>query len=152
MRLRKATLADVHEMIHLVKGEVQSGTILPRSEDEVATHIRSYIIAESQGKIVGYTALHIHSLRLAELRSLIVKDTERGRGIGVALVKAALEEATRLRVGEEVLVLTYLPDFFAKLGFVEIAKEGIPEHKIWADCIKCIHFPVCNETAMVYRL
>lgn len=152
MRLRKATLADVQEMMSLVKDEVQSGTILPRSEDEVATHIRSYIIAESHGKIVGYTALHIHSLRLAELRSLIVKDRERGRGIGAALVEAALEEAARLRVGEEVLVLTYLPDFFAKLGFVEIAKESIPEHKIWADCIKCIHFPVCNETAMVYRL
>ena len=25
-------------------------------------------------------------------------------------------------------------------------------HKIWADCIKCIHFPVCNEIALVYKL
>ena len=34
----------------------------------------------------------------------------------------------------------------------EINKEVIPEHKIWADCIKCIHFPVCNEVALVYKL
>ena len=31
-------------------------------------------------------------------------------------------------------------------------KESLPEHKIWADCIKCIHFPVCNEIALVYKL
>jgi len=49
-------------------------------------------------------------------------------------------------------VLTYLADFFKKIGFVEIPKESIPEHKIWADCIKCIHFPVCNEISLVYRL
>jgi len=54
-------------------------------------------------------------------------------------------------VEEEVLVLTYLPEFFKKIGFVEIAKESIPEHKIWADCIKCIHFPVCNEVSLIYR-
>jgi len=68
------------------------------------------------------------------------------------MVEFTLEEARTLGVKEDVLVLTYLPDFFKKLGFVEIEKEGIPEHKIWADCIKCIHFPVCNEVALVYKV
>jgi len=63
-----------------------------------------------------------------------------------------LEEARTLGVKEDVLVLTYLPEFFKKLGFREIDKEVIPEHKIWADCIKCIHFPVCNEVALVYKV
>jgi N-acetylglutamate synthase-like GNAT family acetyltransferase len=63
-----------------------------------------------------------------------------------------LDEAKVLGVEEEVLVLTYLPAFFEKLGFHEINKEAIHEHKIWADCIKCIHFPVCNEIALVYKL
>ena len=33
--------------------------------------------------------------------------------------------------------------------FREIAKEDIPEQKIWADCIRCKLFPICNEIAMV---
>ena len=41
---------------------------------------------------------------------------------------------------------------FEKLGFNEIDKETIPEHKIWADCVKCKHFPVCNEIALTISI
>jgi amino-acid N-acetyltransferase len=136
----------------LVTKEVEEGIILPRSDDEIATNIRSYVLAKENDLTLGYTALHIHSPRLAEIRSLIVGEPYRGRGIGEALVRFALDEARKLEVGEEVLVLTYTPEFFAKLGFTEISKESIPEHKIWADCIKCKHFPVCNEVAMTYKV
>jgi len=136
----------------LVVSEIKEGVILNRSEDEVATNIRSYVLAKEGEELVGYTALHIHSRRLAEIRSLIVDEAYRGQKIGQRLVQFAVEEARSLRVEEDVLVLTYQPAFFEKLGFSEINKEAIPEHKIWADCIKCIHFPVCNEVALVYKL
>ena len=152
IELVKATLADIPQMQTLVSEEVKEGVILNRSEDEVATNIRSYVLAKDGQKVVGYTALHIHSLRLAEIRSLIVDEAYRGQHIGQRMVEFTLDEAKMLGVQEDVLVLTYLPGFFEKLGFKEINKELIPEHKIWADCIKCIHFPVCNEVAMVYKL
>lgn len=152
IELVKAKLSDIPAMQALVSSEVKEGVILNRSEDEVATNIRSYVLAKEEGKLVGYTALHIHSKRLAEIRSLIVDESYRGRHIGQRMVEFTLQEARELKVEEDVLVLTYLPAFFAKLGFKEIDKEVIPEHKIWADCIKCIHFPVCNEIALVYKL
>ena len=136
----------------LVLSEVKEGVILNRSEDEVATNIRSYVLAKEDGLLIGYTALHVHSQRLAEIRSLIVDEKYRGQQVGKRMVEFTLKEAKELGVEEDVLVLTYLPLFFHKLGFKEIDKEVIPEHKIWADCIKCIHFPVCNETALVYKL
>jgi amino-acid N-acetyltransferase len=152
VELVKATLLDIPQMQKMVQSEVKDGIILERNEDEVATNIRSYVLAKEEGKLVGYAALHIHSPRLAEIRSLIVLEGHRGKNIGKKIVQFALEEARNLNVLEEVLVLTYLPDFFKKMNFVEIAKESIPEHKIWADCIKCIHFPVCNEVSLVYKL
>ena len=152
IELVKAKLNDIPSMQALVSSEVKEGVILNRSEDEVATNIRSYVLAKEDGKLVGYTALHIHSRRLAEIRSLIVDEAYRGRHIGQKMVEFTLREARELGVEEDVLVLTYLPAFFVKLGFKEIEKEVIPEHKIWADCIKCIHFPVCNEIALVYKL
>jgi amino-acid N-acetyltransferase len=139
-------------MQEMVASEVKDGVILNRSEDEVATNIRSYVLAKEEGKLVGYTALHIHSKRLAEIRSLIVDASYRGQKVGQRMVDFTLKEAKELGVEEDVLVLTYLPKFFEKLGFKEIDKELIPEHKIWADCIKCIHFPVCNEIALVYKI
>ncbi len=135
-------------MQELVVPYVKDGIILPRSDDEVATNIRSYTIALEKDKIVGYVALHIHSVRLAEIRSLIVDKCMQGRGIGTELVQRALEEAKKLAV-KKVLALTYNREFFEKLGFYEIPKEQIPEHKIWQDCIKCKHFPICNEVAMM---
>jgi amino-acid N-acetyltransferase len=152
IELVKAKLSDIPQMQALVIGEVKDGIILNRTEDEVATNIRSYVLAKDEGKLVGYTALHIHSKRLAEIRSLIVDEAYRGQSVGKHMVEFTLKEAKELGVEEDVLVLTYLPQFFEKLNFNEINKEVIPEHKIWADCIKCIHFPICNEVALVYKL
>ncbi|MEY3090710.1 MAG: hypothetical protein RL113_1026 [Pseudomonadota bacterium] len=152
IELVKAKLSDIPQMQSLVASEVSKGIILNRTEDEIATNIRSYVLAKENDRLIGYAALHIHSRRLAEIRSLIVDEAYRGQKIGQRIVNFTLEEAKALGVEEDVLVLTYLPSFFLNLQFKEIAKEGIPEHKIWADCIKCIHFPVCNEVALVYKL
>jgi len=151
MRLTKAHLSDIVAMQELVAHEVKEGTILNRTADEIATNIRSYVLAKEGDRLVGYTALHLHSPRLAEIRSLIVDEDYRGRSVGQQMVQFALDEARELGV-EEVLVLTYLPKFFQKMNFHEIAKEVIPEHKIWADCIKCIHFPICNEISLMYKI
>ena len=152
VELVKAKLSDIPAMLELIVREVKDGIIINRSEDEVATNIRSYVLAKNNGKLVGYTALHIHSKRLAEIRSLIVDENFRGQKIGQKMVEFTLKEAKDLGVEEDVLVLTYLPEFFDKLAFKVIEKELIHEHKIWADCIKCIHFPVCNEIALVHKV
>jgi amino-acid N-acetyltransferase len=152
VELVKAKLSDIPQMQKLVSQDVKDGVILERTEDEVSSNIRSYVLAKDEDKVVGYGALHIHSPRLAEIRSLIVSANYRGENIGKNIVLFALDEAKKLGVQEDVLVLTYLPIFFMKLGFIEISKESIPEHKIWADCIKCIHFPVCNEVSLVYKV
>lgn len=151
IELRKARLSDIPAMQALVADKVADGTILKREDDEVATNIRSYVIALNEDEIIGYTALHIHSPRLAEIRSLIVSESYRHQEVGKSLVSFTLNEATSLGI-EEVLVLTYITQFFTKLGFHEIPKESIPEHKIWADCIKCIHFPICDEISLVYKV
>jgi len=152
VELVKAKLDDIPQMQKLVSQDVKDGTILARSDDEVSTNIRSYVLAKEGEKVVGYGALHIHSSRLAEIRSLIVSADYRNQNIGKQIILFTLDEARALGVTEDVLVLTYLPLFFRKLNFKEIPKESIPEHKIWADCIKCIHFPVCNEISLVYKL
>jgi amino-acid N-acetyltransferase len=138
-------------MQKLVIPEIEAGIILARSSDEIATNIRSYILAKEDGEIVGFCALHIHTPALAEIRSLVVKEGRRGMGIGQSLIAKAIEEARMLGL-QKVLSLTYKQSFFEKLGFIEIPKESLPEHKIWADCIKCKHFPVCNEVSLIKTL
>jgi amino-acid N-acetyltransferase len=138
-------------MQDLVRPDVESGIILPRSDDEIATNIRSYTLAFDGEILVGFCALHVHSFLLAEIRSLIVKDGYRGEHIGSTIVTRSLEEARVLGL-KQVLALTYKQSFFENLGFTQIPKESLPDHKIWADCIKCKHFPVCNEIALIKNI
>jgi len=147
----KAKLSNISAMRELIQPEVESGIILDRSEDEIATNIRSYTLAYLSGELVGFTALHIHTHSLAEIRSLIVKNRLRGQKIGENLISKAIDEALELGI-QRVLSLTYKQSFFERLGFIEIPKESLPEHKIWTDCIKCKHFPICNEVSLIKNL
>lgn len=151
IKFYKPTVADIQAMQELVKEEVEKGKILLRTEDEMATTIRSYTVVQVDGKLAGFTATHIHSPRLAEVRSLVVGKDFRGLKLGKKLVEACINEAKEYGI-KQVLSLTYEKGFFESCGFREIAKEDIPENKIWADCIRCKHFPICDEIAMVIDL
>ena len=53
------TVEYIENMQKLVKKDVDVGTILHRSDDEIATTIRSYTCASIDNKLVGFVALHI---------------------------------------------------------------------------------------------
>ena len=148
IRYVSATLGDIKDMQKLVEPEVNSGVILVRNDDEIATNIRSYTLAKLDDKLVGFSALHFHTDKLGEIRSLIVSPDVRGKGIGKNIVKKNIESAEELGA-ERIFTLTYKKEFFESLGFREIPKEELPAHKIWADCIKCKFFPICDEIALI---
>jgi amino-acid N-acetyltransferase len=148
--IRKAKLKDVKEIQRLVKLYSGRGAILPRSLSDLYDNIRDFFISVRDRKIVGICALHICWDDLAEVRSLIVQEEDRKKGLGVKLVKACLQESKALGV-RRVFALTYKPEFFEQLGFKRVDKTVLP-HKIWSDCLKCIKFPDCDEVALVKEL
>ncbi len=101
--------------------------------------------------LAGFASLKIFNADLAEVRSLIVAPQFRRRGIARAIVNELLDEAKFYGL-KSVFTLTYQKEFFGHLGFTEIPKDELPAQKIWADCIKCKKFPVCNEIALIYTL
>lgn len=101
--------------------------------------------------LAGFASLKIFNADLAEVRSLIVAPQFRRRGIARAIVNELLSEAKFYGL-KSVFTLTYQKEFFERLGFTEIPKDELPAQKIWADCIKCKKFPVCNEIALIYTL
>ena len=144
----KPKVSDIASMQKVVKSEVENGNILERNSNEMATTIRSYTAARVGDELIGFVALHIHTDTLAEVRSLVVKESFRNKGIATKLIENVIQEGRDLDL-QRLLVLTYKKSFFESFGFKEIPKESIPETKIWADCIKCKHFPVCDEVSLV---
>ena len=148
--VRKARVEDVKSMQDLISRFASRGEMLPKSLSELYDQIRDFFVYEEDGVIVGTCALHVSWDDLAEIRSLAVQEKYWGRGVGVSLVKACIEESRQLGV-QRVFALTYRCEFFQKLGFEMIDKSLLP-HKIWTDCLRCVKFPDCDETAVLRNL
>ena len=143
----KPDVLDVKFMQELVHEDVENGNILDRNTNEMATTIRSYTAVKLEDEFIGFVAVHIHTTELAEIRSLVVKKEFRGKHIAKFLIEKAVLEAKRLNL-KKLLVLTYKKELFEHFEFVVIEKASLPDTKIWADCIKCKHFPICDEIAL----
>jgi amino-acid N-acetyltransferase len=144
-------MRDVAAIRKLISGYSQQGEMLPRALIEIYEHIRDFFVfTETDGEVLGCCALQLFWEDLAEIRSLAVKEPNNRKGIGAALVEACMEEGRGLGISK-VFTLTNKPSFFEKQGFQRIERSELP-HKIWADCVKCVKFPDCDETALVRTL
>ena len=150
--LRKAKVSDVKRIHSLLMESSKQGLLLPRSFTELYSHLRDYFVVSEKesGEVLGCCALSITWEELAEIRSLMVHPSIRGRRWGSKLVEACLSEAVTLGL-YRVFVLTYQVDFFTKAGFEVVSKDILPQ-KVWADCLRCPKFPECDETAMLIEL
>ena len=148
--IRKAILQEAKAIKALIEPYAAEKIMLGRPLAEIYATIRDFWVAEDNDKIVGCVALHPYWEDLAEIRSLAVPKNYQHRGLGQRLVEKAREEARELKI-RKVFALTYIPEFFRKLGFHPIDKTELP-HKIWVDCINCPRFPDCDESALIYEL
>ncbi len=141
---------DVKAMQSLINQYADTGQMLPRSLNELYEQLRDFHVYEEDGSLIGVCALHVSWDGLAEIRSLAVRQDKTKQGIGFELVRHCLTEATQLQV-ERVFVLTYQDGFFRKLGFIDVDKKELP-HKIWTDCLNCVKFPDCDESALIIKI
>jgi len=148
--IRKATLNDIKVIQSIINQYADTGQMLPRTLNELYEHLRDFYVYENDGSLAGVCALHVSWEGLAEIRSLAVRQDILSRGIGTELVRTCLTEAHELQV-KRVFVLTYQPGFFRKLGFVDIDKKELP-HKVWTDCLNCVKFPNCDESALIINI
>ena len=151
--IRKAVSRDVPLIHKLLMDYAEKGLLLPRSLSELYDHLRDFFVLEEQGNqgaIVAVCALGVCWENLGEIRSLAVAQEYQNNNYGAKLVERCLQDAKSLGL-TRVFTLTYVPDFFAKIGFLVVEKSALP-HKIWADCLKCPRFPDCDEIAMVLEL
>jgi amino-acid N-acetyltransferase len=150
--IRKAYINEVTQIQRLLNHYGDRGILLPRSLSELYEHLRDFYVipgGDDEG-IFAVCALGLCWEDLAEIRSLAVLEKHYGNNYGVMLVNRCMEEAKELGL-KKVFTLTYVPEYFKKLGFRVVDKSELP-HKIWSDCLKCTKFPNCDETALVKNI
>ncbi len=148
--VRKAGMADIPHILKLINSYAADGVMLPRTEFEMSENIRDFVCAYDGEQLVGCGALHFYTPTSAEVRSLAVWPSEKARGVGRAVVEALEKEAWDEGL-ESIFAFTYVPGFFAKLGFGEVERGELPL-KVWKDCLRCSKFQNCDEVAVLKQL
>ncbi len=148
MSVRRAKMSDVDSIHTLVNYWADKGEILPRSRDNVIHDIQNFVVAELDGVVVGTASLYIYQTGLAEIRSVVVKQSAQQQGQGQALVQYLLEFAHQMEL-EKIIVLTYIPKYFSQLGFNLIDKHSLADNII-EDSEPSPHKDPDDEVAMEY--
>jgi len=150
--VRKAVIRDIPKILSLINSYAANGIMLPRTEFEMSENIRDFSVAHDDdgNKLLGCGALHFYTPTAAEVRSLAVLPEAKQHGIGRHIVEF-LEKEARENDLESIFAFTYVPQFFARLGFFEVERGELPL-KAWKDCLRCPKFQNCDEIAVLKRL
>jgi len=148
LSVRRARMSDVDKIHQQVAYWADKGEILPRSRDNIIHDVQNFVVAEMDGEVVGCASLYIYQTGLAEIRSIVVDESVQGQGQGQALVQYLLEFAHQMEL-QQIIVLTYIPDFFNKLDFTLIEKSSLADNII-EDSEQSPHKDPADEVAMVY--
>lgn len=141
---------DIPEIHRLLGHYAKLGQLLPRTRDDIKTNLEHFRVIKRDDKVVACGSLEHFTAELAEIRSLMVDPSITGGGLGKTLVRELLNIAED-GATKRVMALTYVPEFFHKLGFKTVDRSIFPE-KVWGICVNCYKFNNCDEIAVLLEL
>ena len=90
MEIRRATERDAPAIRALIDLYIADGTLLPRTEEFIASHADHFVVAVRDDRVVGCAHLDEYAPSLAELRSLAVAPD--GIGVSTSIDSSVLDE------------------------------------------------------------
>ena len=155
--IRPARLEDARGIFHLIAEN--PGELVPRPIASVVQNIDRFVVVEDASGIVGAAAFGIYPeigaprQAAVELQSVCIRSDRRGLGLGRRLVEAVIDRI-RPFAPHQIVVLTFTPPFFAKLGFRPVDKRTLM-YKLYMGCVNCTKHEspfTCPEVAMALTL
>ncbi len=159
LKIVKAKVSDVAEIYKIVNQFAKKNIMLPRVLNDIYERLYEFFVVKNcigkSEKVVGCVALHLTWVGRkdevwGEIRSLAVEEKFQRLGLGRALILKCHQEARKLGI-KKIFALTYVPEFFLKLGYEIVLRETLP-HKVWTECINCPFFMECKETPLIKTL
>ena len=118
--IRSAVTADVPAIRKIADPLVEKRILLGKELVELYESIQEFVVAEKDGEVVGFGALHVMWQDLGEVRTLAVAESAKRSGIGAAILRDLLERARVLGI-RRVFCLTFETEFFSSHGFEVIS-------------------------------
>jgi amino-acid N-acetyltransferase len=155
--VERAAFKDAASIYHLIKKYPVE--VVPRSLSDITTNIDRFFVYREKGEVLGAISWKIlpemgnEKEHIAEIVSLCVDKKSHCKGIGRTLVGTVIKHIRRFHP-TKIILLTFSPKFFAKLGFKRISKRRL-HNKLYLGCINCTKYlsPLtCPEVAMMLKM
>jgi N-acetylglutamate synthase-like GNAT family acetyltransferase len=154
--IRKACFSDGPAIFRRIKAHPNE--LVPRPISDIMLNIDRFLVAELDGEIVGTASwavlpeLDTAKNPSIEIQSVSVREDLQKSGLGRRLIEAALARVAEFKP-DQIIVLTFTPPFFAKMGFTPVSKETLM-YKLYKGCMNCAKYDspfTCPEVAMAYN-
>jgi N-acetylglutamate synthase-like GNAT family acetyltransferase len=111
----------------------------------VAEQLDTFVVVESEGRVVGVGGIELHDGGIALLRSIAVTEDRRSRGIASAICDRLETDALRHGIDRIYLLTETARPFFESRGYQPLARDQAP-----ATVARCEEFKtLCPETAVL---
>ena len=132
--IRPAKTSDVKKIRAIVDTYAVERKLLSKETVTLFESVQEFVVAESNGEVVGCGALHVLWEDIAEVRTVAVVEQMHGKGVGHLILENILARAKEVGV-KKVFCLTFETKFFGSHGFKEI--QGAPvEPEIYTQLLR----------------
>ena len=118
MQLRAAAVSDLVSIETLLRV-----SNLPTAG--AAEHLTNFVVVVNSQGLVACGGIEFHG-NFALIRSIAVAEQARGAGVGKAIVSRLLAQCRSRAVEAVALLTTTAEDYFAKEGFMRVARNDVP--------------------------
>ena len=132
-KVRPMIQTDIPSVLSIMRPFIETGKLLPRSEEQLAADLADYVVFELDGGVHACASLHFYEDGQAEIAAVAVDENYAHMGIGPKLMDNLIEQATEADASSIFIMTTQTADWFEQLGFEEDKIDSIPEERraIW---------------------
>ncbi len=132
--VRPARTKDVHRIAALIEPLVLEGILLGKELVVLFEDIQEFFVAEIDGEVVGCGALHVFWEHLGEVRTLVVRESEKRHGVGSAILRALEDRAQAIGL-RQLFCLTFEVEFFRRHGY-DVVDEPIVDSDVYVELVR----------------
>ncbi len=150
MVVRHARTSDIRAIRALVRPHAESRVLVTKDAVTYYEAVQQFRVAEvaeavgveavgveavgGDAPLLGCGALHVMWEDLAEIRTLAVSPSAKGRGVGSQLLEVLMADARELGI-RRLFCLTFEVDFFIRHGFEVIEGQAV-EPEVYAELVR----------------
>ena len=133
-KVRPMVQTDIPSVLSIMRPFVESGKLLPRTEEQISASLEDFIVYELDGGVHACAAIHFYDDGQAEIAAVAVDENYAHMGIGPKLIDNLISQAGAGQASSVFIMTTQAADWFEGLGFEEDDISTIPEErrKLWS--------------------